>query len=80
MWFLFRNLQLDCKACLPWLSLLESEILFTILAAPFIIFYRVNKKLGHALFGLIIFISMLISYAILDDEKILFLPLRLSNG
>ena len=80
MWFLFRNLQLDCKACLPWLSLLSSEILFTILAAPFILIYRVNKKLGHALFGLIIFTSIMISYAILSDEKIIFMPTKLMNA
>ena len=67
IWFLFRNLQLDCKACLPWLSLLSSEILFTILAAPFIIIYRVRKSLAHALFGVIIFISIMVSYAILED-------------
>lgn len=79
IWFLFRNLQLDNKICLPWLNLLSSEILFTILAAPFIIIHRTSKKLSIFLFSLIVFTSVIISYSILDSEKIIFEPTKLMN-
>lgn len=80
MWFFFRNLQLDCKACLPWLFLLPSEILFTQLAAPIILIYRVNKKISNVLFGLLILVSILASYSILDNQNIIFMPTKLMNG
>lgn len=72
MWFLFRNLQLDCRVCLPWLSLISSELLFIILAAPFIIIFRVSKKLGYSLLALVIATSIVVSFAILDSENIFF--------
>lgn len=80
IWFLFRNMQLDCKTCLPWMSLIASEIFFTILAAPFLIVFRTSKKLGYALFSGLIFLSMIISIAILDSENISFEPYKLMNG
>ena len=80
MWFLFRNLQLDCRACLPWISLICSEILFTILAAPFIIIFRVSKKLGYSLMVLVLLTSIFASFAILDSENIFFEPTKLMNA
>lgn len=80
MWFLFRNLQLDCRVCLPWLSLLSSEILFTLLAAPFLIVFRVSKKLGYSLLGMVLLTSIFASYAILDSANIFYEPTKLMNA
>ena len=80
MWFLFRNLQLDCRACLPWLSLIEAELLFTLLAAPFIIIFRVSKKLGYHLLALVVATSIVVPFAILDKENIIYEPYKLMNA
>lgn len=79
MWFLFRNLQMDCKVCLPWFWLLQSELLLTIFAAPFIIIFRIHKILGYGLLMLIIFASTIVGYAILDNQGVIFEPYKLFN-
>jgi hypothetical protein len=66
-WFLFRNLLLDCKICLPWFTLLEADLLFTILSAPFIVIFKVSKKMGYFLIFMLMLTSVLISYAILKN-------------
>lgn len=67
IWFLFRFMISDCKRCLPWMSLIASEIFFILAAAPILLIFRTFKKLGYGLFGLIILLSMIISYSILDS-------------
>ena len=47
MWFLFRNFLGDCQACLPWMSVIASEIFFMIVSTPFLIVHKSNKKLGY---------------------------------
>lgn len=79
MWFLFRNLQMDCKVCLPWFWLLQADLLLTIFSTPFIIIYRSKKPLGYLLLTLLILTSLVVSYAILDDEGIVFQPYKLFN-
>jgi hypothetical protein len=79
IWFVFRNLQLDCKACLQWFWILEVDILLTIIAAPFFIIFRTKRALGYGLFTLIIFTSLIIAYAILKDQGILFEPYKIFN-
>ncbi len=80
LWFLFRNMITDTKACLPWMSLIAAELFFLILAGPFLLIFRSNKKLGYGLIGLIILNSMLISVAVLDSKKVLYEPTLLMNG
>lgn len=80
MWFLFRNLLWDCKACLPWMSLIASEIFFMVISAPFLLVFKANRKLGYGLFSLLILNSMFISYAILDSNNINYEPYKLMNG
>lgn len=72
IWFLFRNLQLDCKICLPWFTLLEADLLFTILSAPLLLIFRTNKKLGYFLSFLLLVTSILISMQILKNEGIIY--------
>ena len=72
MWFLFRNLQLDCKVCLQWFWVLEADILLTLLAAPLFIIYRTKRWLGYTVLGLVVLNSLFVSYAILLSENILF--------
>lgn len=79
-WFLIRNVQLDCKLCLPWVSLFATEILFTIISIPFLLIFKSNKKLGYGLFGLLILTSIVISFAILDSDNIVYEPTVLMNG
>lgn len=79
-WFLFRNMQVNCKACLPWMSLIAADIFFTLVAVPMILVFRTNKRLGYGVFSLIILTSMFISIAILDSESIKYEPYKLMNG
>lgn len=67
IWFMFRNLQLDSKICLPWFSLLEVDLLFTLLSAPLIIIFRTSKRLGYFLLIILITVSLFISYEILKN-------------
>lgn len=80
IWFVFRNLQLDCKVCLPWFTLLEADLLFTLLSAPLIILFRTSKKIGYALCVLLVLGSIMVSGAILKNEMIIFEPAKLMNG
>lgn len=80
IWFLFRNMQVDCRACLPWMSLLSAEIFFTLVATPLVLIFRTSKKLGYGLFTLIIFLSMIASVAILDSHSITYQPYKLTTG
>lgn len=80
MWFLFRNMQTDCKACLPWMSLIASDIFFTIVAAPLILIFRSTKRLGYGIFSLIILLSIFISFGILEGGKIKYEAYKLMNG
>lgn len=61
IWFLFRNLQLDCKICLPWFTLLEADLLFTFLSAPLILVLRTHKKIGYCLTILLLAASAVFS-------------------
>lgn len=79
IWFLFRGLQFDGKSCMPWLWVLESEILLSILAAPFYIIYKTKKSLGYILFSLIIFTSIIVAYAVLDNQSVVFEPYKIFN-
>lgn len=79
IWFVFRNLQLDCKVCLQWFWIMEVDILLTILAAPLFIVYRTKRILGYSIFTMAIVISMIASYAILESQNILFEPYKLFN-
>ena len=79
IWFLFRGLQFDGKSCMPWLWVLESEILLSILAAPFYIIYKTKKSLGYILFSLIIFTSIIVGYAVLDNQSVVFEPYKIFN-
>lgn len=72
VWFVFRSLQFDGKTCMPWLWILEADIFLTLLAAPFFIIYRTKKSLGYILFGLIITVSIVVGFAVLDSQKVLF--------
>ncbi len=65
-WFLFRNLQFDDSACLPWFSLPTGEILFTIIAVPIIILFRVSKSISNSLMFLIAFLGITVGIVILD--------------
>lgn len=80
IWFLFRNMQLDCKKCLPWMSIFSAELFFILVSAPFLLIFKTSKKLGYGLFALIIANSMLDSYAILDSHKVIYEPAKLMNG
>lgn len=51
----------------------------TIIAAPVFIIYRSNKKIGSALIILLIFVSIMTGYAILDSSNIIFEPYKLFN-
>jgi hypothetical protein len=51
----------------------------TLLAAPFIIIFRIKKNLGYMLMGLVCFISMIISFAILSDQGVIFEPTKIFN-
>lgn len=79
IWFVFRNLQFDCKVCLQWFWIMEVDILLTILAAPLFIVYRTKRVLGYAIFTLAAVISIIGAYAILDSQNILFEPYKLFN-
>ena len=79
IWFVFRSLILDCKVCMQWFWIMEVDILLTIIAAPLFIIYRTKRWLGYALFGTLAVISLLVSYAILDSQSILFEPYKLFN-
>lgn len=79
IWFVFRSLQFDCKVCLQWFWILEADILLTILAAPLFIIYRTKRWLGYSLFALTIFISIIVAFAVLESENILFEPYKLFN-
>lgn len=79
MWFLARNLILDCKVCLPWLWLLQADILLSILSAPLIVIFRAKKIIGYSLMVLIIFISVIVGYAILDNQGVLYEPYKIFN-
>uniref|UniRef100_A0A1J3JS08 Uncharacterized protein n=1 Tax=Noccaea caerulescens TaxID=107243 RepID=A0A1J3JS08_NOCCA len=65
VWFIFRSLQFDGKACLPWLWIMEADIFLTLLAAPFFIIYRTKKSLGYGLFGLLMLVSIVVGFAVL---------------
>ena len=65
MWFLFRNLTLDCKVCLQWFWIIEVDLLLTILTAPLFIVYRTKKWLGYIFFVITILASMVFSYGLL---------------
>lgn len=78
-WFLFRDLQLDGKVCLPWLWIPQADLFLTILSAPFIVIYRIKKNIGYTLMGLVCLISMVISFAILSDQSVVFEPIKLFN-
>lgn len=80
IWFLFRFMLNDCKRCLPWMSLIASEIFFIIIAAPILLIFRTFKKLGYGLFGLIILLSMVTSYSILDSSGVVYEPSKLMTG
>ena len=80
LWFLFRNMITDTKACLPWMSLIAAELFFILLAGPLILIYRSNKKIGYTLFSLIIINSMFISIAVLDSKKVIYEPTMLMSG
>lgn len=73
-------MQLDCKKCLPWMSIFSSEIFFILVSAPFLLIFKSTKKLGYALFSLIIINSMIDSYAILDSHNVIYEPAKLMNG
>lgn len=79
VWFVFRSLQFNGKACLPWFWVQEADIFLTILAAPFFIIYKTKKNLGFALFGLLIITSMFAGYAVLESQSVLFEPYKLFN-
>ena len=79
MWFLFRNLQLDCKTCLQWFWVLEVDILLSIVAAPFFIIYRTKRTIGNVLMGLVVLTSIVVAVAILDSQSIIFEPYKLFN-
>jgi hypothetical protein len=72
VWFVFRSLQFDSKACMPWFWIMEADIFLTLLAAPFFIIYRTKKSLGYVLYGLIIMISIIVGFAVLDNQNVLF--------
>lgn len=72
IWFVFRNLELDCKVCLPWFTLLEADLLLTLLTAPLIVLFRTSKKIGYFLIVVLIGGSIFVSSAILKDEAIIF--------
>lgn len=80
IWLGFRFTISDCKKCLPWFSVFASELLFTVLAFPFLLIYRSNKKIGYTLFSLLIILSLVSSYAILDSQNIVYEPAKLLNG
>lgn len=65
MWFLFRSFMMDCKVCMQWFWIIETDILLTIVAAPLFIVYRTKKWLGYTLFTLAIFISLMFGYGVL---------------
>lgn len=71
-WFLFRNFQLDGKVCLPWLWILQVEMVLTLISAPFIIIFRIKKNIGYFLMTLVCLISMVIGFAILSDQGVVF--------
>jgi hypothetical protein len=68
IWFLFSNMPSNCQICLPWMSIFTSEIVFTILAIPFLLIFKTSKKIGYGLFILLIINSMIISSAILSNR------------
>lgn len=73
VWFLFRYMVTDGKRCAPWLSVFASEIFFILISAPFVLIYRTSsKKLGYALFFLLILLSIFVSFAILDGHNIVY--------
>jgi hypothetical protein len=78
-WFLFRHFQLDNKVCLPWLYIIEADIFLTLIAAPFIVIFRIKKSLGYFLMSLVCLISLVICFAILDDQGIIFEPTKIFN-
>lgn len=80
VWFVFRSLQFDGKTCLPWLWVMETDIFLTLLAAPFFIIYRTKKSLGYILFGLIMLISVVVGFAVLESQNVLFEPYKLFNA
>lgn len=79
MWFLFRNLAMDCRVCLQWFWILEVDVLLTILAAPLFIVYRTKKWLGYALLLAAVAASALFSYGLLYSQNVLFEPYKLFN-
>jgi len=79
MWFLFRSLQIDCKACLTWFWVLEVDLLLSIVAAPFFVIYRSNKMFGKILFAVALIISIVSGVTILQSQSILFEPYKLFN-
>jgi hypothetical protein len=79
VWFVFRSLQFDGRSCMPWLWVMESDIFLTLLAAPLFIIYRTRKSLGHALFALVITISIVVGFAVLDSENVVFEPYKIFN-
>lgn len=64
---------------MPWLWILEADIFLTLISAPFVVIFRLKKNLGYALMLIVCFISMTISYAILDDQGIIFEPTKIFN-
>lgn len=79
-WFSLRNLQLDCKVCLPWFTLMEADLLLTLLSLPLVLIFRTTKKLGYFLYLILMGVSIFISYSILKNEAIIFEPYKLMNG
>lgn len=80
VWFVFRSLQFDGKSCLPWLWVMETDIFLTLLAAPFFIIYRTKKSLGYILFGLVMLISIVVGFAVLQSQNVLFEPYKIFNA
>lgn len=72
VWFVFRSLQFDGKTCMPWFWVMETDIFLTLLAAPLFIIYRTKKSLGYTLFGLVMAISIVVGFAVLDSQNVLF--------
>lgn len=66
IWFVFRNLLLDCKICLPWFTLLQTDLLLTLLALPLVLLFRMSKKIGYFLILVLISGSVYVSSAILS--------------
>lgn len=49
-------------------------------SAPLLLVHKTFKRIGYALFSLVVFLSVVCSYAILDSEKIMYEPAKLLNG